>query len=631
MAKEVFVEGIDRNELIIVLHGLSSSPRKMQGVVDAAHEARPHADVLAVPLPYGGRLGILAVRPATRIATEVAERIDAAIKARREDQESPDAYERFVLVGHSFGGVIARKVAIIANGEQPDALFEPGLDDFRQPRDWGAKIERIVLLAGMSRGWLPEAARDWITAAKWTVGSWLGELLNVFSAGYLRPTIAGIRQGAPFIVQTRLQWMALTRTSENASPNSSILCVQLLGAADDLVAPDDSVDFACDANGDRRAPFVLVELPFATHHDAHVMTQPTPEQRQQIDSVIMQDNLADVCKQEKLTFQVRWVLFGRAVSRTRDQLEDVEINPNDMTDMPALRPDPHVTHVVFVIHGIRDHGFWTQKIARAIKTEAAKVHEHFRSFTGSYGYFAMVPFVLPWIRRWKSEWLMDHYVEACAHYPKADISFVGHSNGTYLLARALRDYPAVHFKRVVLAGSVIRRDFDWIKQLASDSSDRRPRVSAVLNYVATHDWVVAIFSKAFQPLRFFFDLGSAGHDGFDQYKCRYPRLHESHYIEGSHSAALNETQWNDIARFIVKGEPIPGPPDGDFKRHRRWWMVALGWASPVLVVGLIVVVIWFGIFLTKAVFAASGGLATTGLAAACVIYWWIVYIVATRF
>src|SRR5262249_20224295 len=146
-------------------------------------------------------------------------------KARREE-ETPGEYERLILIGHSFGGVIARKVAIIANGEQPDAPFEPLLDGFRQPSDWGVKIERIVLLAGMSRGWSPESARDWITAAKWTIGAWLGELLAVFSLGLLRPTVSGIRQGAPFIVQTRLQWLALTRAAERGA----ILVVQLLGA-----------------------------------------------------------------------------------------------------------------------------------------------------------------------------------------------------------------------------------------------------------------------------------------------------------------------------------------------------------------------------------------------------------------
>ena len=385
--------------------------------------------------------------------------------------------------------------------------------------------------------------------------------------------------------------------------------------------------------GVRTAPFVLIELPFATHDNAYVMKEPTPHQRELIKGGIDRGNLSEVCKREELEEQVKWELLGRALTTQPNHFADIEIDPNDMSDTPALQPDNTVTHFVFVIHGIRDHGFWNSKNRPSHQREAKREHpdgkHQFHSFTGSYGYFAMVPFVLPWIRRWKSEWLMDHYVEVCARYPKAAISFVGHSNGTYLLARAFDDYPAAHFKRVVLAGSVIRRDFNWSRLLARGTLGP-PRVVEVLNYVATHDWVVAIFSKAFQPFRFF-DLGSAGHDGFDQHKAKIcPRaLHESHYIEGSHSAALTETQWDDIARFIVKGGPIPGLPDGDFQDHRRWWMVASGWISTFILVAVVGLVIGLGVTLAKCMYVDGvwhpvivlfGGL-----------YWWGLYIFTTRF
>jgi hypothetical protein len=129
-----------------------------------------------------------------------------------------------------------------------------------------------------------------------------------------------------------------------------------------------------------------------------------------------------------------------------------------------------------------------------------------------------------------------------------------------------------------------------------------PRVTEVLNYVATRDWVVAIFSKAFQPFRFF-DLGSGGHDGFDQHQRAGAalRLSESHYIEGSHSAALTETQWDQIARFIVRGGPAPDAPGGDFRPRRRWWMVASGWVSSLILLSLLWLVLGFGVALINSV------------------------------
>src|ERR1700730_14786055 len=100
-------------------------------------------------------------------------------------------------------------------------------------------------------------------------------------------------------------------------------------------------------------------------------------------------------------------------------------------------------------------GFWTHKIARAVKQEAEREKRMFHSFTRTYGYFAIFPFVVPWIRHWKTCWLMDHCVLMRALYPAAKFSYVGHSNGTYLLARALLHYRRTAGNNVVFAGRVV--------------------------------------------------------------------------------------------------------------------------------------------------------------------------------
>ncbi|MGI8569765.1 MAG: hypothetical protein ACR2KT_12195 [Methylocella sp.] len=175
----------------------------------------------------------------------------------------------------------------------------------------------------------------------------------------------------------------------------------------------------------------------------------------------------------------------------------------------------------------------------------------------------MLPFVLPWIRRQKVEWLMDAYVGLRARYPEAEFSYVGHSNGTYLVARALEDYPGACFRDVLFAGSVVRRDFNWDRYFTAQ------RVSKVLNIVATKDWVVALFPMGLEPLRKIldFDLGGAGFGGFDQAAPRrvpkIPNLDEVRYVEGAHSAGLVETQWQHIANFIVK-DVVPSPNDLEY-------------------------------------------------------------------
>ncbi len=230
-----------------------------------------------------------------------------------------------------------------------------------------------------------------------------------------------------------------------------------------------------------------------------------------------------------------------------------------MADNLPPAPDPTITDLVFVVHGIRDKGFWTQKIACTIKhlveEDGLQGKRIVESWTESYGYFPMLPFMFRAARQRKVEWLMDRYAEARARYPRAVFHYVGHSNGTYLAAQALRDYPACRFGHIVFAGSVVRRDYDWM-HLIRPAIARPKRVERVLNYVATGDWVVALFPKGVQPWRRF-NLGSAGHDGFDQATPDGP-VHDVKYIIGGHGAGHEEPHWKDIARFIIHGE---APPD----------------------------------------------------------------------
>jgi pimeloyl-ACP methyl ester carboxylesterase len=244
---------------------------------------------------------------------------------------------------------------------------------------------------------------------------------------------------------------------------------------------------------------------------------------------------------------------------------------------------------VFVIHGIRDRGFWTQKIARKAMAEAAGAKRVARSMTMSYGYLAMLPFVMPWVRRDKVRWLMDRYADCRALYPAAKFHYVGHSNGTYLVARALRDYRAARFQRIVLAGSVIRTDYDWRSVIVGGN-----QAEAVLNYVASGDWVVAVFPHGLSPFPGL-DLGGAGHFGFDQLAgpgvgTQAPRIssvdiggatsYQVYYVGGGHGAGIKESQWDDIAKFVVHGKP-PSIGDPDYVSRQNGWVAAASRLPPL--------------------------------------------------
>jgi pimeloyl-ACP methyl ester carboxylesterase len=616
--------GKGRHDLVVVVHGYRGATKRMAAVCETIREARPDADIYAPALPLGKwRLGC---QKAETIVADLIETIDGLVAERR---QSGSHYKNITLVGHSFGAVLARKIAIIAYGEQSlnggrPAPFEPEFQAFRQPRTWAMSIKRIVLLAGMNRGWSVSSAMDWITTARWSVMQLFGETVL-----RRKPTLFAIRKGAPFLVQTRLQWLALM--SPDYGPRPDIVVVQLLGTGDDQVSPDDNVDYSVDLFGAQdRQSYFYIEVRNSNH-----------------------GNVIDMTKcgtaETKIARAERRTQFLRALGASRAQLAAESIPRHQMADNLPPEPDLGVTDVVFVIHGIRDKGFWTQKIARNIKRHAAK-GQKIESWTESYGYFAMVPFIFRTVRQRKVEWLMDYYAEARARYPRAAFHYVGHSNGTYLVTQALRDYPAARFEHVVFAGSVVRCDYDWLSLMKSNSDAPydKPRVGKILNYVATRDWVVALFPKSLQPWRRF-NLGSAGHDGFCQASAVGP-VHEVKYIVGKHSAGLEEAHWDDIAHFIVSGKvPLQNYPP--YSRDQSVFWRWVGHASVVIVPALVAVILGFGVLLLWSIFAKlpcsllsfvrdlSWGVCTSDPTAheaawrsiGFFIYLWVVSLIATRF
>jgi len=205
----------------------------------------------------------------------------------------------------------------------------------------------------------------------------------------------------------------------------------------------------------------------------------------------------------------------------------------------------------------------------------------------------MLPFLVPSRRRKKVEWLMDHYVEAKVLYPNARFSYIGHSNGTYLVARAFELYSGCRFENVVFAGSVVRRSYDWGRAIQAG------QVDAVLNYVAAADRVVAYLPAAWELIRIQ-DVGSAGHNGFEQAgregsklgQRSFPQgdqrqgwLYERGYLPGGHEAALVERNWDDIAQFIVNGVPAQNPAITVLSKQEPV-VAAVGAVSPLLWVAL---------------------------------------------
>jgi hypothetical protein len=575
--------GTQGRRLVVILHGWCGSPKKMgdvrAAVVERLTEDAAGLDLFIPALPHAAVLSMVAPSRITADLVDSMARICA----------DPTTYRDIILVGHSTGAVLARRLFLAGAGA--DALVTSEAELAGLPsQTWAGKVSRIISLAGLNRGWVRSGRLDWAEGFVMAAMALLGHML----LGSWMPTVFHLRRGAPFIVTTRLQWMAMRRDPNRRTP----IVVQLLGTKDNLVAPDDAIDFAVD--GEENGGYFYIELPRTDHGQAKVFT------------ATKKDPDGSLGRERRRRFQ-------EALAEDADGLARIAVDPRFLTDTLPPQPDPSVADVVFVIHGIRDDGYWTRRIAQRIRETPGGAA--FRCLTPTYGYFAMLPFVAWWIRTEKVEWLMDQYVGAMSAFPNARFHYVGHSNGTYLLARGLRDYPGVRFNRVLFAGSVVRRNYNWRDILKAG------QVSVVANMIATADWVVALFPTGLEPWPVF-DLGGAGFGGF-----RSPEgddVHQLRYVVGDHSAALTETQWPVIAGFIINGTP-PAQPHPDYAhaqsgplvvaaRHPRLTILALLAFALAGIPGLVLWVLWL----------AGVSLGVHFLAGFAVAYFLLLRLVVTR-
>ncbi len=529
-AEEIFERHPGARTLVVLVHAYTMRPASLDRVAAAVRDQLPTADVLRPHLPVQNPF--TTVDP-NGLARALVQRITLACA----EASGAGGYAGIVLVGHSLGALILRRAFVLAWNDRSNA--------------WVGRVSRIILLAAMNRGWTMSHHLRPTTALVWRIAQVLGrgwELLR-----RRPPIIFTIRKGGRFISELQLAWLEMLEragTGERGGTRGPDarplpLTIQLLGSVDDMVSPEDNVDLVTGSD------FIYLDVPHSGHANV----------------IEMDDSPAG--RQRRGTFQSALVEDAKALgARAVHPADDIR---------PPRRED--VTDVVFVIHGIRDVGYWTHKIARRVQAQGVREGRLFATWTSTYGYFPMLPFILPGRRREKVRWLVDQYVEAKALYPRARFAYVGHSNGTYMLARALEDYPGVRFQNVVFAGSVVRRRYPW------QAAMRRGQVGAVLNYVATTDWVVACFPKLFEFLRVQ-DLGSAGHDGFDEAARGAPHLEQITYIRGQHSAALVEENWDAIVQFVLHGSlrdrPQPPAAGAAQARRRNWLVTALG-CAPYLV------------------------------------------------
>jgi pimeloyl-ACP methyl ester carboxylesterase len=156
---------------------------------------------------------------------------------------------------------------------------------------------------------------------------------------------------------------------------------------------------------------------------------------------------------------------------------------------------------------------------------------------------------------------------------------IAHSFGAWLVGQALRQNPDLRVGRIIMAGSVLRPDFDWHTIIGNGQAE------AVLNHYGSHDlW--AFVSEFFIP-----DSGPAGFRGFADcpgvFNRREPRFRHLTFFQGRQIDTVHRTLWrpfltspaDELAGLVGPGSPGTWRP--------RPWLFRANLLRALLLAGLV--------------------------------------------
>lgn len=440
----------------------------------------------------------------------VAEQLAVQIRTWAGEPFGPEGPKEIILVGHSIGGLLVRQAFLLE-------LERTALKTEIPSNSWTSKVTRIALLAspnaGFQRNNLPWYLRGVMALASF--GPYL--------------TAEDIESGSDFITDLRLRWFSLwvknlvARRDSNpprvddtkgADLPALPLVVQVLGDRDDLISTDDVLDA-------KYLPGTAqIAVPKAGHGD-----------------------LVDLSRRATDDPDLRYRLLRHAIIGT---LDSADFAAQGRKDEP----------VYILLHGIRSsrYGNWVRKLADALSDNPSSTTAPI-VYAPSYGFFSAIEFALPWTRKQNMRHFLHWYGNYFVTHDADNMYFAGHSNGTYMLGRALLQVPSIRFRRIYLAASVLPRDFPWstiVQRGQAGLAQETNPVNVIHCDRGSKDRPVGWLCSALNGLGMR-DIGTGGYDGFDQSTAAL--FEHDQPFPGDHGAAFSPdvprlrglTRWNPRA------------------------------------------------------------------------------------
>jgi hypothetical protein len=529
-------------KLVVVVRGLGKS-FFIKDVLAAIGDACPNADITT--LRYNS--GIWSNQSAPELISILAQGI-GEIYDRKSESGKP--YESVSLVGHSIGSLLVRGAFLLGNGYKFTSTTQvPGSSS------WCKKVDRIISLAGLNKGWqYPKVG---------PLRSVLLRAIRFYADAFNQARfMLSVAEGAPFIVDLRLHWWEWVRAAAQSASRGEVVPAtsHIRGERDDLVKSEDLEDLlgAPDFKGRLIKNVAHFNIGIFTHETAKAVKEEYSKKPTFWGCIF---HPIESSKQYLKIFAFAWLLEddtgapGISLQERRDELFDA-LGPRTRGNQDGTPPimNTAVRKVVMIKHGIRDSASgWANSLIKEIGSQASA--GTVIATAAGYQRFSMFQFLIPGARVARVRLMMKEYTDLRVAYPSASFCYFGHSYGTYLLCRALRDYQSCRFEHaVVLAGSVVCTDFGW--QAVLDSR----RVNRVKNIRANGDLTVSVFPGSFEKLRNLFAmkptrwsdiLGYAGVDGFNLATAGGGQYFMNVLFRGGHGTALKDERHSAIARFLL--------------------------------------------------------------------------------
>ena len=187
------------------------------------------------------------------------------------------------------------------------------------------------------------------------------------------------------------------------------------------------------------------------------------------------------------------------------------------------------------MHGIESHGIWELELAPLI-SEQGWIY-----YPLHYGIFRTYQFLNPFERNKKVEWFRAMFKDIRNRYGDVSPSVIAHSFGTYIVTTALEKYDGISFDKLVLCGSIVRKDYPW------EIIFKRQQATRVRNDYGRKDFWAGIAQFAVPG------TGPSGREGFAR---KYDRLIDQEFEHYTHSSVFGYDHYEKHWIPFLK-EPIP--------------------------------------------------------------------------